>query len=155
MENTDFLYKELQKQGKEIYISGSTMDLLLLYIENKKDNNYKAYLFKKYPLNIIDYKIIQLTEPFKTIYDYIKQSKFKNYVFYEENIKNIATGILELYKYDDFIYMKSLKKGYRIASAIIESLIIDYELNNNQKKIIKEISNNNIGEIIYINEILE
>ena len=47
-----------------------------------------------------------------------------------------------------------LKKGYRIASAIIESLIIDYELNNNQKKIIKEISNNNIGEIIYINEIL-
>jgi len=155
MNNNEFLYNELQKQCKDIYISGSSMDLLMVYIENRKDNIYKAYLFKFYPFNMLDYKIIPLTKPFNLIYDCIKQSKFKNYCFYEENIKNIAIGILELYKYDGFIYRKTLKKAYRIALASIESLIVDYEVIRNQKTIIKEIANNNIGEVIYLNEILK
>ena len=156
MNDKQFLYKEFQKQSKTIYISGRSMDLFLIYIENLKDKNYKAYLFKEYSLiNGLYYKIIPLTKPFKTIYKHIRQTKFKKYCFYEPNIKNIALEVLNLYKYDNFIYRKTLKKAYQIALCSIESLIIDYEVINNQKTIIESIDNNDILKILYVNEILK
>ena len=128
------------------------MNLFLIYIENLKDKVYKVYLFKYYPFNIINYEIIQLTEPFKKIHQRIRQDKFKKYCFYNPDIKNIAIKILKLYEYDDFIYMKTLKKAYEIALSLFDSLIVDYE-NKNYISSLKYL-NKNIIEAIYINEIL-
>ena len=156
MNDNKFLYAELQEQGKNIYVSGEGMDLLLIYIENLKDNYYKVYLFKKYPMiNLIDYKIIPLTESFKTIYKHIRQYKFKNYCFYEENIKNIAIELLNLYNYDDLMYKKTLKTAYQMSLCIVESLIVDYEVIGKQRTIINSISDRNILKILYVNEILK